>query len=570
MPKNWKIRVPDKAAVERLSKEAGVSSFLAWLLLNRSIENAQEAKKFLNPQVEDFLSGLDLQIFAAAGLMIMEAVTSGRKIAIHGDYDVDGITATALLVDFFEAIKLKTEYYLPHRQEDGYGLSKAGVEELAGRGANFLIAVDCGITDHEAVKTARELGMKVLVIDHHRAPAQLPEADLILDPQLMDDIPYFKDLCSAGLVFFVLLILRRMLRDAGYFEKVKEPNLKRSLDLVALGTVADVAPVSGINRILLSAGIKEIQQTGRFGLRLLKKRAGVDEKDLSYGQIAFFIAPRLNAAGRIDEADPGLELLLEKEPRRANQLADELERRNQLRQRIEEEIIKQAMAQIESRPDFAQKKSIVVSGQDWHPGVIGIVAQRLRERYTRPALVISFTKGMGRGSGRSVSGLDLYECLKLCSERLVEFGGHKMACGLSVKEGELAKFSEAFEQAVTRLASEDAFEEFLQCDAEVPLYMISSAMIDEIEKLRPFGPGNPEPVLVARSVLVLNSQLKKEKHLWLLLREREASFQAMFFRAGIEPLKTGELVDLAYSLERKVWKEELQIRLIIRDLKRIT
>jgi len=569
MSKRWKILVPDKGQVEELSKAAGVSQLLAWLLINRNINSADEAKKFLSPQIEDLLSGLDLQVFAQAGQMLLSAIQSGKKIGIHGDYDVDGITSAALLVEFLEAVGLKPEHYLPHRVDDGYGLSRSGVLDLAGKGVNFLIAVDCGISDYEAVDAAKNSGMQVLIVDHHRPPEKLPKADLILDPHLDQSIPYFRDLCSAGLVFFLLLVLRRMLRDAGFFRKLPEPNLRRSLDLVALGTIADVSLAQGLNRILLSYGIKEIQETSRFGLRVLKKRAGADEKELGYGQVAFLLAPRLNAAGRIDEADPGFELLLCKDPAAANKLADELERRNKLRQSIEEKIMEDAVKQVESKPDFRGRKSIVVAGLDWHPGVIGIVAQRLKERYYRPSIVISLSEGMGRGSGRGVNGLDLFESLTLCKEHLTEFGGHKLACGLNLKQEAIDPFREAFEAAVLKLASEDAFEEVLVCDAELPLFQISAELCSELDKLKPFGPGNSEPVMVAKSVLVIDSRPVKEKHLWLLLRERETTFQAMFFRAGIEPLKSGSLIDLAYTIERRVWKSEPQIRLIIKDLKKL-
>jgi single-stranded-DNA-specific exonuclease len=341
------------------------------------------------------------------------------------------------------------------------------------------------------------------------------------------------------------------------------------LDLVALGTIADVAPVSGLNRILLSYGLKEIEQTARFGLRLLKKRANCDNREISYGSVAFFLAPRLNAAGRIDEADPGFDLLLEKDPKRANQLADELERRNSLRQRIEEKIIAEAIGQIESLPDFKDRKSIVVAGKEWHPGVIGIVAQRLREKYFRPAFVISLDEGVGRGSGRSVNGLDLYQSLLRCRDLLTEFGGHRLACGLTLEESKLESFRNTFESAVRELASEDAFEPVLVCDAELPLFSISNQVIDDIEKLKPFGPGNSEPILVAKSVTVLDCQPRKERHLWFLLRERETTFQAMYFRAGIDPLKPGSLIDLAYAIERKVWRNEPQITLNIKDLKKL-
>jgi len=573
MAKSWKVRSPDKKQIEELSRSAGISRLLAWLLLNRGITTAEQARKFLNPKLEDMLAEIDAPAggaqFAAAASLLAQAVSSKKKFGIHGDYDVDGITATALVKDFFNALGLPIFHYLPHRLEDGYGLSESGVQELAEKGVNFLIAVDCGISDRDAVQKAKDLGMQVLVIDHHRPPREIPPADLIIDPHLNDADSSLKDLCSAGLVFFLLLVLRRLLREQGFFQKTPEPNLKRSLDLVALGTVADVSPATGLNRVLLTHGLKEVAETSRFGLRVLKKRAGCDEREIGYGQVAFLLAPRLNAAGRIDEPDPGFELLVTSDAKQANQLADELEKRNSLRQQLEEKIMEVAVRQVESAPDFQKRKSIVAFGKDWHPGVLGIVAQRLREKYFRPALAISLSESMGRGSGRSVNGLDLYQALFRCREFLVEFGGHRLAAGLSLKQENLELFRQAFEKAVQELAEKDAFEQVLVCDAELPLFMVSSELADELDKLKPFGPQNYEPLLWAKSVLVLDCQLKKEKHLWLLLRERETTLQAMFFRAGIEPLKPGSLIDLAYTIERRTWNNKTELRLLIRDLKQL-
>jgi len=569
MSKNWKILVPDKSEIEKLSRELGVSKFLAWLLLNREIKEAESAQRFLSFGIEDLANDLALNFFEPAGELLAKAIISGKKIGVHGDYDVDGITATALLIEFLKAMGVKGDYYLPKRIQDGYGLSLSGVEELFKRGVNFLVAVDCGITDFESVNRAKELGMVVLIIDHHQPLDRLPEADLILDPHC-EDFSELKELCSAGLVFFLLLQTRRILREKGFFKQVAEPNLKKYLDLVALGTVADVAPALGLNRIILGLGLKEIEQSERFGLRVLKKLAGVEDKGLGYQEVAFFLAPRLNAAGRIKDADPGLELLISQDAKRVNQLAEELEQRNRLRQKIEERIFGEAIAQIESWQDFSQKRSIVVAGKDWHPGVIGIVAQRLKERYFRPSIVISLSEGIGLGSGRSLNGFDLYQGLARCKEYLLEYGGHKLACGLSLKESALEGFQEAFERAVLELAGKELFEEVLICDAELPLYQISPELIQELEKLKPYGPSNPEPVLVARSVVVLGTELKKEKHLWLLVREESATFSGMFFRANIEGLKPGGIVDLAYSIERSFYKGEERVRLIIKDLKRIS
>ena len=570
MPKNWKIQAPDQESVARLSREAGIKPFLAWLLLNRNIQTAAETKKFLDPQYDQLFEGMDLEIFLQAAKMLAGAIQSGKRIGVHGDYDVDGITATGLLVEFFKAIGVESNYFLPHRINDGYGLRETGIRALQGKGVDFLIAVDCGISDFNGIKLAKDLGWQVMIVDHHRPSEKIPPADLIIDPHLGKSGSGLEVLCSAGLVFFLLLMLRRVLREQGFFPKVPEPNLRRFLDLVALGTVADVAPALGLNRVLLNFGIKEIDQSNRFGLRLLKKRAGIGEKKIGYGQVAFQLTPRLNASGRINEADLGLELLLCQDPKRANELADELVKRNQLRQRIEDQILISALEQIQSWPEHLEKKSLVVAGEDWHPGVIGIVAQRLRERFSRPAIVIGFHRGVGRGSGRSVNGFDLFLGLTSCKEYLQEFGGHKMACGLSLKESDLAGFRQAFEKVVADTVTDQDLEEFLVCDAELPLDRISPELADEIDKLRPFGPGNPEPVFVAKSVFLMDVHIKKEKHLWLLVREKDQSYQAWFFRNKIDDLAPGEFLDLAYTIDRSVWQGQSRTRLIVRDLKRLS
>ena len=568
MIRHWKILTPDKDAIARLSQRAGISKFLAWILLNRGITTAQEAKKFLSFALEDLIDDSGLEDFAPFADLLAEAILVEEKIGIYGDYDVDGITATSLLLDFLTQLGLSPEYYLPHRLEDGYGLSISGVEELAKKGIKLLVAVDCGIKDFSAVQRAKELGLKVLIIDHHQPAHTSPPADLVLDPHLGNFPEQFKILCSAGLVFFLLLKLRQLLREKGYFKTNSEPNLKKLLDLVALGTVADVAPAYGLNRILLAYGFKELENTSRFGLRLLKKQADL-EGEISYGDVAFRLAPRLNSAGRIDEPDPSLEILLCTDPRRANQLAQELERRNQLRQRIEEQILNQAIEQIESWQDLSSRKSLVVWGEGWHPGVVGIVAQRLRERYFRPAVVLCVEGELSRGSARGIEGLDLYASLVKCQDYLLEYGGHKLACGLSLHRNQLEHFREAFEKAVSELASSEAFQPTLFCDAELPLDQISPQLLKELDQLRPFGPGNPTPVLVARAVKVVDVEWRKEKHLRMVVQENRTSLPGWYFRApGELKLKPGEVVDLVYQLDYS--SEQGRLRLLVQDLKKLS
>ena len=569
MPKVWKIKKPPQKDIERLKKEAGISSLLAWLLLNRGVKDANSVREFLSFQLEDLVKNSSLEVFEPPAQLLKTAIIQRKTIGVHGDYDVDGITSTALLLDFLKAVGAKAEYYLPHRLQDGYGLSERGVEELFKKGAKLVVALDCGITDHQAVERAKALGMKVIVIDHHQPPLNLPDADVIIDPFIEGFPKEFQVLCTAGLVFFLLLQLRRLLREEGFFKTQPEPNLKQALDLVALGTVADVALVKGLNRILLSYGFKELERTSRFGLQLLKKKAYLED-EIDYAKVAFRLAPRLNAAGRIDEADPGLELLLCKDAKKANELADILERRNQLRQRLEEKILDQARQQIESWSDLSQRKSLVVWGADWHPGVVGIVAQRLREIYNRPCIVISVSDGLGRGSARGLDGFNLYLGLVRCQKYLLEFGGHELACGLVLPEDNLEYFREEFEQVVEELCPQEAFEPVLFCDAELPIDRITPQLVDELERLKPFGPGNPEPVLVARWISVLSSEWRAEKHLRMLVQENKTTLNAWYFQAQDVEVKPGEVIDLAYTIDASSWQGSPRLRLIVKDLKKLT
>ncbi len=575
MPKRWEIRRQKRDKVEALAGALDISRLSAWILLNRGFETRETAEVFLNPSLEQLKPESPLKDMDAAIERLLFAVRQGQCIGIHGDYDVDGIAGTAVLARFFQELGLDAVTYLPHREREGYGMKPTGVESLKGRGADLIVAVDCGVADHEAARRAKELGLDMIVVDHHQIPDTLPEALAVINPLRQDCGFSFPELSGAGLAFYLLIELRARLREQGFFrktgksKKVSEPNLLKYLDMVVLGTVADVVGVLGANRVLVHFGLKELAATRRPGLKMLKKVADVSDRKLSYGVVAFYLAPRINAAGRMDEAEPGLRLMLTGDAREARVLAEELNNKNSIRQRVEERILREAEAEIESHPEWLDRRSLVVGGTGWHKGVIGIVASRLVDKYHRPAAVITFKEGMGKGSLRSIPGLHLYDTLKACSEHLVKFGGHSQAAGITIEEGRLDAFRESFEAAVSARTVPDDFEERLYADAEWPIARLDLDLVRDLEKFAPFGPGNPEPCLVARGVKVVHSRVLKDRHVLMVLREKDTTTDAIAFRMAEHLPERGEVLDVAYVPELDFYKGYERIRLRIKDFHRL-
>ncbi len=575
MPKKWEIKRQDRGKVEALARTLDLSPVTTWILLNRGIENPELARQFLCPSLEQLRPEISLKDLDVAVARLVSAIQEGQCIGVHGDYDVDGIAGAAVLARFFKDMGMKTVIHLPHRSREGYGMKPAGVDALVAKGADLILAVDCGITDHEAVARARELGLDVIVVDHHQVPETLPDAYAVIDPLRMDCEFSFPEVSATGLAYYLLIALRASLRDQGFFNKAKgparraEPNLREYLDMVALGTIADVVPLKGANRVLVQFGLKELDAGTLPGVKMLKKVAGIGERRLTYGMVAFYLAPRINAAGRMNNAETGLNLLLTRDLREARILAEDLDKKNSIRQRVEERILKEAVEKIEAEENWQSRRSIVVGGQGWHPGVIGIVASRLVERYTRPAAVISFSEGVGKGSLRSIPGLHLYDALTACHDHLIQYGGHKQAAGIIIAEDCFEDFCKGFENAVAERTQAQDFEERLFADAEWDIGRVNRDLVGELELLAPFGPGNPEPCLVARGVKVVHSRLAKGKHVILVLEEKGETRDAIAFRMAEHLPERGEFLDIAYTPELDYYQGQERIRLRIKDLHRL-
>ncbi len=454
---------------------------------------------------------------------ILAALDSRERIVLFGDYDVDGVTSLALLAEMLRGYGATPELFLPLRMEEGYGLSRESVERcLEQYRPQLLIAIDCGTTSVSEIAELKNRGVDVIVLDHHEPKSQLPDCVAIVNPKA-DSASPFHYLCSVGIVFKLChaLLKTRPLPDF---------DLKSKLDLVALGTVADIVPLVEENRVLVQRGAIEIGRTSRVGLRKLMQVAGVRLPILPE-DIGYRLGPRLNAAGRLSTAEKSLHLLLTKDEDEATALATELDQQNRARQEVEKEILAAVVVTIEKQFDAARDAAIVAGARGWHPGVLGIVASRIARKYHRPTIVIGFDEnGLGKGSGRSIDGLNLVDALTRCAATLEKFGGHEMAAGLSLHEENFAKFAEAFCVTARELLSEEALQRSLRLDHELPFTNIDVEFLRWHELLQPFGNGNPQPVFFARAVEPVGTpRVSNEKHLIFRLRQGKRDRRAVFF-----------------------------------------
>lgn len=493
----WILPEADEAKAAALSREWSLHPVAARVLVARGRSSPEAAQEFFKDGLADLPEPSLMKGIDEAAARLLRAVQQREKVTLWGDYDVDGVTSTSLLASFLEAVGHEaTATYIPLRLDEGYGLNADAIEKIAADGTKVLVSLDCGITSVSEIALAKKLGLDVIVVDHHQLAAELPPAVAVVDPVQPDCRYPSKDLCTAGLAFVLAIALRRALRQAGHFAQRPEPNLRESLDLVALGTVADVVPLLGVNRILVKHGLAEIARARRPGVRALMSVAGLAGEPTA-GQVAFRLAPRLNAAGRLADAKAGVQMLTTADPAKALALAKQLDAANTERQAIEKKILEEALMQAEA---FPASRSLVLAAEGWHPGVIGIVAARVVERFHRPTFVIALDGDAGKGSGRSVEGFHLHQALQRCAEHLSRFGGHKHAAGLSLKPGALTAFRAALEAQAREVFGEAPMEGRCRVDAVVAPEEIDFKLVEALEKLAPFGAGNPEPVLAALGV----------------------------------------------------------------------
>lgn len=565
--KRWAIREHDPAVVERLARELAVAPLLARLLVNRGAADGDGARRFLSSTLADIRDPFLLKGMEEAVARLAVARRSGETVCVWGDYDVDGVTATALLVSFLRSVGIACFYHIPHRLEDGYGLSADGIRKCAEAGARVIVTVDCGIGALAEADLCASLGIDLIVTDHHTPGPAIPRALAVVNP-IQPGCPYpFKALAGVGVAFNLLMALRTRLREEGVFASLPEPNLREYLDLVALGTIADVVPIAEENRIFVKYGLKELSAATRMGIKSLKDVAGVAGV-VGYGVVGFRLAPRLNAAGRLEDAALGVELLLESDPRKAAAMAAELDRSNAERQALEREILADALARVKGVPAMRGRTSIVLASEAWHPGVIGIVASRLVDLFHRPTILIALREGSGRGSGRSIAGFHLHDALKACEEHLEKFGGHRHAAGLSIDEGTLEAFVARFEEVAAGLLAPDDLMPVLAADAEILPAEVTPGLLETVAALEPFGMGNPEPLFILRGATVAEGRVLKEQHLKLRLVAGERSFETIGFNLAVKGGRAGDIVDVVFSPHWNEWNGRRGLQLTLKDLRR--
>ncbi|MCX7943694.1 MAG: single-stranded-DNA-specific exonuclease RecJ [Deltaproteobacteria bacterium] len=506
----WLYNEIEAEKIRVLTRGLRIDKSIAKILLNRGISGVEDAIKFLRSDIKDLLPPETMKDMDKVVERVISAIKNREVVFIYGDYDVDGITSISLLLNFFRTLNMDVFYYIPDRQSEGYGLNKDAIDKIVLEGAKLIISVDCGISAREEIIYAREkYNVDIIVIDHHRVVGDLPAAYAILDPYRDDCEFAFKPLAAVGVVFYFLIALRKRLREIGLISPTAQPNLKDYLDLVALGTVADIMPLRGENRILVKHGLRVLNKNKRIGLsQLIQSCAGKVEK-ISSKEISYRIAPRLNAAGRIEDPRYAVQLLTTDDPEVARKLVAELNNHNSKRQRIEEEIFRQAIEQIDRSIDLNSRSSIVLYSDNWHLGVIGIVASKISRKFNKPTILFSVKDGIAKGSGRSVGGFDLIECIKKCSSYLLEYGGHKSAVGLSLNVKNLDDFIAAFESvAQSNYQNINELPDILVDDILEP-QDIGKEFFSKLEQLAPFGNENPEPVFYSEGYRVVSYRYQK-------------------------------------------------------------
>lgn len=562
--RRWVEREVDLQQVNQLIAELDIHRILARILVGRGINSIAKAKIYLEPALNQLPDPDALAGMSEACKRLVKALLGGEKIGIFGDYDVDGVTSSVILCEFLESLGAEVFVTLPNRLTEGYGLSLAGLERLEKNGVSLVVTVDCGVTAHEEIDLAIAKNIDIIVIDHHTVPVTLPNAVAVINPHRKDCMRLAEHLCAAGVVFNLCMALRKNLREAGFFQTRQEPNLLRLLDLVALGTVADVVPLVDDNRIFVQKGVELIKQGLRPGIKALLDAAKIEPKKATAGTLGFHLGPRINAAGRLENAMSAFELLRSRDYLSAFLMAEQLDAANQERRELEKQIVEEALAEIALSKEHKDAFAIVVGRDSWHPGVVGIVASRLVEKTGKPSIVIGHG---GKGSGRSISGFHLHEALCAIEETMLGFGGHAHAVGVQIDLEDLELFRDAFrDYAAQKLTLEDLVP-IIHHDGEIALEDLDETLVERMAHAAPFGRSNPEPVFVLRSVKVSDFRELKGGHLkGRVLCENPIEFIA-FGMADRKDLFAGQ-IDLLVTPEINEWLGKRTLQLRVKDVSR--
>lgn len=575
MTYKWNIRcltAVEQEIQQQLEHELNISSAAARMLVVRGIQTADEARAFVRPSLEMLHDPFLMKDMDKAVERLHQAIIQGEKILIYGDYDVDGTTAVAVMYRFLQnlvsnlsPLTFNLDYYIPDRYTEGYGVSQQGIDYAAAQGCNLIITLDCGIKAVEKVAYAASKGIDVIVCDHHTPGEELPNAVAVLNMK-RSDCPYpYKDLSGCGVGFKLA---------QAYTSRYGLPfdNLIPLLQLLAMSIASDIVPITGENRILAHFGIQQLNKAPFTGLSAIMAVASIEEKRLTISDLVYKIGPRINACGRMKSGRAAVELLLTDDPDFARQQAEEVNHHNEDRRDCDTETTKEALAQLQGDPMFANRRSTVVYAPHWHKGVVGIVASRLTENYYRPTIVLTASEdGIISGSARSVGGFDIYAAIDSCSDLLTNFGGHKFAAGLSMHINDLPEFQERFEAYVAAHIREDQLQPTLQIEAELQLGDITKSFYNVLRHLEPFGPGNPRPLFVSRYLINHRDTRavgKEREHLRLDVTDRVNAITGIAFgRADMaEYIQNGNAVDICYELNENTFNHYTTIQMMVQDI----
>jgi single-stranded-DNA-specific exonuclease len=568
--RRWRQRAADDRAALALAQRLSLPEPVARVLSGRGIA-IEDAESFLAPTLRALLPDpFHLRDMDAAAQRIADAVMSSEPIAVFGDYDVDGATSSALLKHFFASVGVPIRIYIPDRLKEGYGPNAPALLRLKAEGIRLVVTVDCGTAAFEPLDTAAEAGLEVIVVDHHVAEPKLPRARAVVNPNRIDETSPHRQLAAVGVAFLLVVAVNKLLREAGWYRMRCEPDLMQWLDLVALGTVCDVVPLTGVNRALVTQGLKVMARRANPGLAALADVARVDEKPGAY-HLGFLLGPRVNAGGRVGEADLGARLLTTPDPREAQELARRLDGYNQERQAIEAAVQEEAIAAVEAMPSGA---IVFAASEGWHAGVIGIVASRLKERYNRPAFVVALEGGIGKGSGRSVSGVDMGAAVIAAKQAglLINGGGHAMAAGLTVAQDRLGALHRFLDARIGGEIADKGIVPTLALDGALSLLAANRALVAVLEQLQPYGAGNAEPTFVVRDATVVRADVVGTGHVRCILADAAGGrLKAIAFRSLENPLGQALLarpavpLHLAGHLRADSWAGPDGVQLVIDD-----
>ncbi len=558
MNKKWEICKTDKEKVAELQEKYKINKLLATLLVNRKIISEAEITKFLNPKRSDFYNPFGMPDMEKAINRILKAIENGEKIIIYGDYDVDGITSVAVLKSFLEERGLQIGVYIPNRLNEGYGLNKEAIKFISDNGYQLMITVDCGITATEEIEYAKSLGIETIITDHHEPIEILPDAVAVVDAKRKDNKYECRNLAGVGVVF-------KLIQALSIKMGLDEKEFLKFLDIVCVGTISDIVPLTDENRVIVKLGLKLVEQTRNLGLREILQSCGYSK--INSTTISFGVAPRINACGRMGHQEDALNLLLSKNIDEVKDLTAKLNEYNKTRQDIEKSIYQEAVEKIEKN-NLSNNSTIVVYGNGWHHGVIGIVSSKITELYFKPSILLSEEDGEYKGSGRSINGFDLHEALMECNQTIKKFGGHAMAVGISIEKDKIEQFKEMFEK-IAKEKNVDKIIPIINVDAEIRLDDINKDMVESLKELEPYGEANKMPVFAFKNLKIESIRsLTNGKNLKLSVRDNKNIVNAIGFNLGelSEIYKIGDKVDIAGNLEINSFNGVDSIQINIKDI----